>query len=273
MLKDSNQTNPPSEKKKKGWKLFSWKRKSSEAAEVPSPNPPVEELNHGPVGLADSMEKMTIEDGECEISSVPLSTVLQPKATTAGVEQEQPKFEPTLKTTAAPLVTPHEAMVCAKRVRKEYEDLREEVHISPLPNLLIAMDPKDHLKWYVLIHSLTEPCFQNGEYLFHVALSPRYPFSPPDFYFFTPNGRFEISRKLCFSNSSYHAEMWSPIWKIKTIIMGFLSFFLDKTSKGLGHIQNVSDEKKRTYAEESKRYNENHHSDILQLIRQQNDIH
>lgn len=285
--KDKNATPPSSQGKKSGigdWKLFGWRKSSSTTAsnnkDTTSSSNEAVIVNEGKEAFnTPSMEKLAINDtdGSSQTQVPPegvqtSSTPLPPIGKTPSVVTplEQPKFTPNVKTSAAALVTPHEAMVCAKRVKKEYEDLYEECQLSPLPNLYIAMDPNDHLKWYVLIHSLTEDCYQQGEYLFHVELSPRYPFAPPDFYFFTPNGRFEIQRKLCFSNSSYHTEMWSPIWKIKTIIVGFLSFFLEKDSKGLGHLQQVSDEKKREYAESSKVYNEEHYSEILKLIRQQN---
>ncbi len=251
-------------KKGGAWRIFSWKSR----AQQESPNNNVES-DESPSNMIKGCHDTPIEDmamsdnaadgNGCE--AVPTSSQQPPAA---------PLFTPNVNSSAAALVTSHEAIVCAKRVRKEYEDLQEESRRSQLPNLYIAMDPENHLKWYVLIHSLADPCYENGEYLFHLDLSPRYPFAPPDFYFFTPNGRFEISRKLCFSNSSYHAEMWSPIWKIKTIILGFLSFFLDKSSKGVGHLQNVSDEKKRAYALESKKYNEDNHNDILRMIRHQN---
>ena len=165
-------------------------------------------------------------------------------------------------------VSPHELKVCRTRVLKEYELMKAH---PPMPNVFIAMDPINHLHWFCLIHSLQEDVYKDGEYLFHIALSPRYPFEAPDFYIYTPNGRFSIKTKLCFSNSSYHNESWSPIWSIKTIIMGFLSFFLDKESRGAGHLNNVTDEAKKKFAVQSKAYNEEYHSDILELIRHENE--
>ena len=85
-------------------------------------------------------------------------------------------------------------------------------------------------------------------------MSPNYPFDPPEFYFLTPNGRFDIDKKLCFSNSSYHKESWSPLWTIKTIILGFLSFFLEKKSSGVGHLV-LSIDEKIIFAEKSQEYN------------------
>lgn len=163
--------------------------------------------------------------------------------------------------------TGREALICARRVRKEYEDLMHD----PLPNVLVALTPDDHLNWYCLIHGLTEEYYLGGEYLFQIRLSPRYPFEPPDFYIHTPNGRFELNKKLCFSNSSLHAESWSPMWTVRKMILGFLSFFLETKSKGYGHMESTSEEKK-AFADKSKKYNDDNHATLLAMIYQQNGI-
>ena len=63
---------------------------------------------------------------------------------------------------------------------------------------------------------------------------------------------FDINKKLCFSNSSYHKESWSPMWTIKTIILGFLSFFLEKSSSGIGHLTTSIEEKNKYAIEKNK---------------------
>ncbi|KAF4694346.1 Ubiquitin-conjugating enzyme E2 J1 [Perkinsus olseni] len=40
----------------------------------------------------------------------------------------------------------------------------------------------------------------------------------------TPNGRFEVSKKICLSISSYHPELWQPAWGIRTIMEALRSF-------------------------------------------------
>ena len=107
--------------------------------------------------------------------------------------------------------------------------------------------------------------YKNGQYIFNIKMSPNYPFDPPEFYFLTPNGRFDINKKLCFSNSSYHKESWSPLWTIKTIILGFLSFFLEKKSSGIGHLIASIDEKK-IFAEKSQEYNKTNLKKYLDLF-------
>ena len=96
-------------------------------------------------------------------------------------------------------------------------------------------------------------------------MSPNYPFDPPEFYFLTPNGRFDINKKLCFSNSSYHKEEWSPMWTIKTIILGFLSFFLERKSSGIGHLTTDLSEKLK-YADRSIEFNNTKLKKLIDLF-------
>jgi ubiquitin-conjugating enzyme E2 J2 len=152
-------------------------------------------------------------------------------------------------------------LVCKKRIEKEYNDMK----INTLPNIKIAQDPSNILNWYCLIYGLEESGFNDGEYIFNIKLNANYPFEPPEFFFLTPNGRFETSGKLCFSNSSYHKESWSPLWSIKTIILGFLSFFLEKTSSGIGHLTNTI-EFKIDLANKSKEYNKTKLTSINKLF-------
>ena len=151
--------------------------------------------------------------------------------------------------------------ICKKRIQKEYDELK----LNQLPNIKIACDLNNQLDWYCMIYDLNEEEYKNGQYIFNIKMSPNYPFDPPEFYFLTPNGRFDIDKKLCFSNSSYHKESWSPLWTIKTIILGFLSFFLEKKSSGIGHLVTSMDEKK-IFAEKSQEYNKTKLKKYLDLF-------
>ena len=160
------------------------------------------------------------------------------------------------------MITAAEKNIRERRVVKEYGDLMA----IPMPNIKIGCDPSDNLNWYCLIHSLSEDVFAGGEYIVNIKLSQRYPFEAPDFYMLTPNGRFDVMKSLCFSNSGYHQkDGWSPMWTMRTIILGFLSFFLEKTSSGVGHID-TSDDVKRQFAAESVAYNTSRNAMIMRLF-------
>jgi ubiquitin-conjugating enzyme E2 J2 len=161
------------------------------------------------------------------------------------------------------LISKRESQICQRRVLKEFTDIIND----PIPHVHVTMDQSNNLLWYCLINNLNEEDYRGGEYIFHIKLSPRYPFEPPDFYMFTPNGRFATNTKLCFSNSTHHKESWSPIWNLRTIIMGFLSFFLEKKSVGIGHLESKSEEV-RSLAANSKKYNQESLTKILELFHQ-----
>lgn len=137
-----------------------------------------------------------------------------------------------------------------KRLSSEFKLLMKE----PLDNVKVTLVNDNLDTWYIKIYNLTDEEYKGGEYLMEILISKDYPFNAPDFRMLTPNGRFDVNRKLCFSNSGYHPESWSPMWNMKTIIMGFVSFFLEKHSTGIGHIT-TSVEEKKTFAQQSIEYN------------------
>ena len=69
----------------------------------------------------------------------------------------------------------------------------------------------------------------------------------------TPNGRFKVQTRLCFSMSDAHPESWNPTWSVGTILTGLLSFMLENTSTH-GSIK-TSEETKRKYAVDSHQFN------------------
>lgn len=129
----------------------------------------------------------------------------------------------------------------------------------------------DMLKWYFLIHGIDDDAFRGGEYILHIVMSPRYPFSPPEFRFLTPSGRFQINTKICLSYSSYHADTWTPMWNLRMMVVGFISTFTDSKVNGAGHLHDSINEQQE-YAKQSVAYNWKHHRNIMEMICEQNDI-
>ena len=60
------------------------------------------------------------------------------------------------------------------------------------------------------------------------------------------------------------------MWNLRTIILGFLSFFLEKQSTGIGHLNNISKEDKIKLAINSKLYNIEKYENINNLFLQKN---
>lgn len=162
-------------------------------------------------------------------------------------------------------ISKREEDIFNKRVKKELGDIKRE----PIPNVLIGLKDTDKYNIFFLVRNLDDTRFSGGEYIFKIQLPSRYPLMPPDFFILTPNGRFETNKKLCFSNSSYHGETWSPIWSIKALILGLLSLFLERNTSGIGHLTS-SDEEIANLSRGSINYNRNHFNDILEMICQYN---
>lgn len=144
-----------------------------------------------------------------------------------------------------------------KRLQSELKLVTKD----PLENAKIVVKNDNMDSWYVLIHGLTEECYAGGEYILEIIIPETYPQNAPDFRMLTPSGRFAINSKLCFSNSGFHPEQWSPVWNMKTIIMGFISFFLEKESMGIGHITSTVEEKK-IFAKNSIEFNKKHYPTV-----------
>jgi len=119
--------------------------------------------------------------------------------------------------------------------------------------------------WFIKIKNLSDE-YSGGVYYMKIHFTEEYPFKAPDYYMLTPSGRFEINRKICFSNSGFHSESWSPLWGIHQIIMGMISFFYERDSYGIGHISNGSKKERSLFALESINYNKKNLANIDKMF-------
>jgi hypothetical protein len=43
---------------------------------------------------------------------------------------------------------------------------------------------------------------------------------------FTPNGRFEVNKKICLTTSGFHQDQWvAAAWNLTTLLQGFASIW------------------------------------------------
>lgn len=143
----------------------------------------------------------------------------------------------------------------AKRVMKDYKDFS-----TNLPQFAkgIYLDEDDLTQIYFYFEGPSDSDYQGGEYIMKFVLTKEYPLTPPDFIFLTPNGRFDINKKICTSFTGFHKESWSPCYNFNTLFTSIISFMLDEN---LGHVGSVkcSKEGREKFAINSKEYNEKHH--------------
>lgn len=145
-----------------------------------------------------------------------------------------------------------------KRVLKDYQLINK----NPIDNIDIYVNPKKLYDWYFLIKGVEKTDYEGGYYIGRIELSENYPFTPPDYYFYTPNGRFKINVKICLSNSGFHSDEWKSSWTISAMLKGLLSIMLEEDDKSIGHIKDSSENRKKM-ADESVSYNMKNYKDIF----------
>ncbi|KAF5383860.1 hypothetical protein D9615_003794 [Tricholomella constricta] len=136
-----------------------------------------------------------------------------------------------------------------KRLTKEYVAMQKE----PPPFVWAVPDEKNILTWNFLIRGPPDSPYTGGEYHGVLLFPSEYPFKPPGIKMFTPSGRFQPDRKICFSMSDFHPGTWNPAWSVATILTGLLSFMLsDEMTTGS---VTSSDTHKRAFAARSHGWN------------------
>jgi len=124
---------------------------------------------------------------------------------------------------------------------------------EPPPFVWAAPDEKNILTWNFLIRGPPDSPFAGGEYHGVLLFPSEYPFKPPGIKMFTPSGRFQPDKKICFSMSDFHPGSWNPAWSVATILTGLLSFMLsDEMTTGS---VTSSESHKRAFAARSHSWN------------------
>jgi len=130
-----------------------------------------------------------------------------------------------------------------KRIMSEARELRDddstEYHAGPLE--------QDIFEWHCTIRGPADTEFEGGLYHCRIILPSEYPFKAPSIMVLTPNGRFELNKKICISFTSYHEELWQPAWGVRTAIIGLQGFFPLKgeAAVGVGAVEYPIAERKR----------------------------
>lgn len=112
--------------------------------------------------------------------------------------------------------------MATKRLRKEYLALQR----NPVENIRAAPLEKNILEWHYVITGTEGTPYEGGFYHGKLKFPPEYPMKPPSVIMCTPNGRFEINRRICLSMSDFHPETWNPLWAVGSILTGLYSFMV-----------------------------------------------
>ncbi|CDQ70029.1 unnamed protein product [Oncorhynchus mykiss] len=128
---------------------------------------------------------------------------------------------------------------------KEAAELRhptEHYHAQPLEDNLF--------EWHFSVRGPPDSDFDGGVYHGRIVLPPEYPMKPPSIILLTPNGRFEVGKKICLSISGHHPETWQPSWSIRTALIAIIGFMPTKGEGAIGSLD-YNPEERRGLAKKS----------------------
>lgn len=108
-----------------------------------------------------------------------------------------------------------------RRIQRELKEICE----SPSRHWTASPVADDLFEWQFALRGPPGTDFEGGIYTGRVVLPVNYPMAPPSIMLLTPNGRWEVGKKICLSNSSYHPELWQPAWGIRTMMEALRSHF------------------------------------------------
>mmetsp|Transcript_31073 Transcript_31073/g.82676 ORF Transcript_31073/g.82676 Transcript_31073/m.82676 type:complete len:355 (-) Transcript_31073:183-1247(-) len=129
-------------------------------------------------------------------------------------------------------------------IRRIHAELRE-INESPSRHWTAGPAGDDLYEWQFAVRGPPGTDFEGGIYTGRIALPTNYPLSPPSVMLLTPNGRWEVGKKICLSNSNYHPELWQPAWGIRTMIEALRAHFPAPGDGAIGALDWPSDIRKR----------------------------
>lgn len=128
-----------------------------------------------------------------------------------------------------------------RRIQRELKEISE----SPSRHWTAAPAADDLFEWQFAIRGPPDTDFEGGIYTGRIVLPVNYPLAPPSITLLTPNGRWEVGKKICLSNTSYHPDLWQPAWGIRTMMEALRSHFPVPGDGAIGAIDWPSDLRKR----------------------------
>lgn len=99
-------------------------------------------------------------------------------------------------------------------------------------------------EWHFTVKGASGTDFENGVYHGRIILPNEYPMKPPNIILLTPNGRFEVNKKICLSISGHHPETWIPSWSIRTALLALIAFMPTPGKGTIGSLDYTPEERK-----------------------------
>ncbi|CAH0547617.1 unnamed protein product [Brassicogethes aeneus] len=123
--------------------------------------------------------------------------------------------------------------------------MREAVELANPTEEYFATPLEDNLfEWHFTVRGPSATEFEGGYYHGRILLPSQYPMQPPNIILLTPNGRFEVNKKICLSISGHHPETWQPSWSIRTALLALIAFMPTPSAGTIGSLDYTPDERR-----------------------------
>ena len=121
-------------------------------------------------------------------------------------------------------------------VKRIKADIRE-MTTNPSDQYVAEPLEDNMFEWHFTLRGPPGTDFEGGVYHGRILLPAEYPMKPPNIVFLTPNGRFQVGKKICLSISAHHPEHWQPAWGIRLILEALISFFPTEGKGAIGSLE------------------------------------
>lgn len=154
----------------------------------------------------------------------------------------------------AAIDAPHLLAMANDAVRRIMAEVKEFSSLNNSPSSFFHAQPleSDLFEWHFTVRGPPDTAFEEGLYHGRILLPADYPLKPPEIIMLTPNGRFEVGKRICLSVTAHHQETWQPSWGIRTILTALVGFMPSK-AEGVGALD-YPDEDRRGLARKSHGY-------------------
>lgn len=132
--------------------------------------------------------------------------------------------------------------------------MREACELAEPTEEYFACPLEDNLfEWHFTVRGPPGTEFEDGYYHGRILLPSQYPMQPPNIILLTPNGRFEVNKKICLSISGHHPESWQPSWSIRTALLALIAFMPTPAAGTIGSLDYTKEER-QVLAKKSKNW-------------------
>jgi len=133
------------------------------------------------------------------------------------------------------------AAQATRRIQRELKEINE----SPSRHWTAGPAGDDLFEWQFAVRGPPGTDYEGGIYVGRIILPVNYPLAPPSIMLLTPNGRWEVGKKICLSNTNYHPDLWQPAWGIRTMMEALRSHFPMPGDGAIGAVDWPSDLRQR----------------------------